>query len=60
MCIEINKCEFSVQETKFLGYIISRKELTMDPDKAKAITEWPRPTNRKEVQQILGPWNFYR
>jgi hypothetical protein len=22
--------------------------------------DWPRPTNQKEVQQILGLWNFYR
>jgi hypothetical protein len=32
----------------------------MDPDKAKAITDWPRPTNRKEVQPLLGLLNFYR
>jgi hypothetical protein len=31
----------------------------MDPDKAKAIIGWPRPTSRKEVQQLLGLWNFY-
>jgi hypothetical protein len=32
----------------------------MDPEKAKAIVDWPRPTSRKEVQQLLGLWNFYR
>jgi len=32
----------------------------MDPDKAKAIVDWPRPISRKEVQEILSLWNFYR
>jgi len=32
----------------------------MDPDKAKVIVTWPQPTNNKEVQQLLGLWNFYQ
>jgi len=32
----------------------------MDPEKAKAIVDWPCPTNVQEVQQLLGLWNFYR
>jgi hypothetical protein len=32
----------------------------MDPAKAQDIVDWPRPTNQKDVQQILGLWNFYR
>jgi hypothetical protein len=60
MCIEIDKCVFDVSETPFLGFIVSGKGLTMDPEKVKAIVDWPRPTSRKEVQQFLGLWNFYR
>jgi hypothetical protein len=32
----------------------------MDPEKARAIVDWPRPTSRKEVQPLLGLWNFYQ
>jgi hypothetical protein len=46
--------------TPFLGFIVSGTGLTMDPEKAKAIVDWPRPISRKEVQQILSLWNFYR
>jgi hypothetical protein len=45
MCNEIDKCVFSQTESTFLGYIVSGKGLRMDPEKAKAIVEWPRPTN---------------
>jgi len=60
MCVEIDKCVFDAEEVPFLGFIVSGKALKMDSAKAKAIVNWPRPTNKKEVQQILGLWNFYR
>jgi len=60
MCIEIDKCVFDASETAFLGFMVSGSGLRMDPEKAKALVDWPRPTSRKEVQQLLGLWNFYR
>jgi hypothetical protein len=57
MCIEIDKCMFDVSETTLLGFMVSGTSLRMDPDKAKAIIDWPRPTSRQEVQQCLGLWN---
>jgi len=60
LCIEIDKCVFDATQTPFLGFIVSGKGLQMDPEKAQAIVDWPRPTTRKDVQQLLGLWNFYR
>jgi len=60
MCVEIDKCIFDTSETPFLGFMVSGSGLRMDPEKARAIVDWPRPTSRKEVQQLLGLWNFYR
>jgi hypothetical protein len=60
MCIEIEKCVFDGTETAFLGRIVGGTALSMDPDKARAIVDWLRPTSRKEDQQFLGLWNFYR
>jgi hypothetical protein len=60
MFIEINKCVFDVCETPFSGFIVSGSGFRMDPEKARAIGDWPRPTSRKEVQLLLDLWNFYR
>jgi hypothetical protein len=60
MCVEIDKCVFDQKEASFLGFIVSGETIRMDPAKAQDIVNWPRPTNQKEVQQILGLWNFYR
>jgi len=59
--IDIDKCEFEVQETKYLGFIIEAgKGLRMDPEKIKAIAEWEAPTSVKGVRGFLGFANFYR
>jgi len=60
ICVEIDKCVFDQISVSFLGYIVDGKTIRMDPDKAKAIVDWPRLKNQKETQQILRLWNFYR
>jgi len=54
------KCEFDVQSTRYLGYVLSSKGLEMDPVKTKTIREWKRPKSVHDVQMFLGFANFYR
>jgi len=59
--IDIDKCEFEVQTTKYLGFIIEAgRGIKMDPEKIKAIQEWEVPKSIKGVQSFLGFANFYR
>jgi RNase H-like domain found in reverse transcriptase/Reverse transcriptase (RNA-dependent DNA polymerase) len=59
--IDIDKCEFEVQTTKYLGFIVEAGNgVRMDPEKVKAIIEWKAPTSVKGVQSFLGFANFYR
>ncbi|XP_048027531.1 integrin alpha-M-like [Megalobrama amblycephala] len=44
----------------FLGYIVSSEGVRMDPDKVKAVVDWPIPDFRKALQRFLGFANFYR
>jgi ribosome-interacting GTPase 1 len=39
----IQKCEFGVTKTKYLGFIISTKGIQVDQDKVKVIVDWPQP-----------------
>jgi len=55
-----DKCEFEKTTIEYLGVIISHNSVAMDPVKIAGITEWPAPTNKKEVQSFLGFTNFYR
>src|SRR5919199_1856983 len=54
------KCEFSTKKTRFLGFIISKEGIEMDPEKVKAVMEWEVPKSVRDVQCFLGFANFYR
>ena len=57
---DVDKCEFYVTETNYLGLIISTEEIKMDPAKVVAIHNWDRPTCVKEIRLFIGFCNFYR
>uniref|UniRef100_A0A8C1EY99 Gypsy retrotransposon integrase-like protein 1 n=1 Tax=Cyprinus carpio carpio TaxID=630221 RepID=A0A8C1EY99_CYPCA len=58
--VKAEKCEFHPQSDPFLGYIVSTEGIRMDPEKVKAVVEWPSPDSRKAIQRFLGYANFYR
>jgi len=58
--IQPEKCEFSVQKTAFLGFLISENGIEMDPEKVNAVLAWETPKTVKDVQCFLGFANFYR
>src|SRR6266436_5414500 len=54
------KCKFEQKEVEYLGLVISKDHVAMDPTKVRGVMEWPTPTKVKEVQSFLGFVNFYR
>ena len=54
------KCEFEQEEIDYLGIIVGRNQLRMDPKKIKGIAEWKVPTNPTEICQFLGFTGYYR
>ena len=54
------KCIFEVEEVEFLGLILSKDCVKMDPIKVDGVKGWPTPRKVKELQSFLGFVNFYR
>ena len=54
------KSEFFLQEIRYLGHIISKDGIRMDPEKLKIIEEWPQPRNLHEVRSFIGMCSYYR
>src|ERR1700722_17840688 len=42
------KCIFHADEVKYLGMIVGKGQIRMDPAKITAIRDWPTPTNKQE------------
>ena len=55
-----NKCEFFKQQIHYLGRVITKDDLMMDPTKVEAIVKWPPPMNIVKLQVFLGLANFYQ
>jgi Reverse transcriptase (RNA-dependent DNA polymerase) len=58
--INMKKTKIAVPEVEFLGAVINRKGIRMDPNKIKAVKVWPEPKTVKEVQSFLGLTNYYQ
>ena len=45
---KISKCEFWLDQVTFLGHLVSKDGIQVDPRKIEAIIDWPRPTTVAE------------
>src|SRR5437588_10607930 len=57
--LKIGKCKFAKPEMEFLGWIVDKNGLRMDPKKISAVMKWQAPTRVKGVRSFLGMANFY-
>jgi hypothetical protein len=57
---KLSKCSFFQKEIHYLGHIISSEGISVDPEKVKAIIEWPVPKNSHEVRRFMGLVGYYR
>lgn len=55
-----SKCEFLISVVQFLGHMIDKQGLRVDPEKIKAVKDWPHPMNPTEIRQFLGLAGYYR
>nr|KYP34903.1 Retrotransposable element Tf2 [Cajanus cajan] len=54
------KCAFGVSAGDFLGFVVHQKGIEIDKNKTRAIMETKPPSNKKELQSLLGKINFLR
>jgi len=57
--IKLKKCEFWLERVQFLGHIVTKDGISVDPAKVEAIVNWPRPTNVSKVRSFLGIAGYY-
>lgn len=64
--LKLSKCHFAELELKVLGHVVSKDGIAADPDKLRAVAEFPSPestsptTRLKLIQSFLGLCSYYR
>ena len=51
--VNLKKCIFAASETPRFGCIVGKHVIRSDPEKIKAITDWPVPTDVKGLRKFL-------
>jgi hypothetical protein len=57
---KLSKCSFYQKKIHYLGHIISKEGIVVDPKKVQAIQEWLAPRNVIEFRSFMGLGGYYR
>lgn len=57
---KLSKCSFMFEELKYLGFVVGKDGLKVDPAKTEVINTWPLPKNLTELRSFLGLANQFR
>jgi hypothetical protein len=57
---KMSKCSFYQEHIHYLGHIISKQGIEIDPEKIEVIRGWLEPMNVSEVRYFMGLVGYYR
>lgn len=60
LTINVRKSSFAIRQVQYLGYIVGEGALRVDPDKVRAISEFPSPKSVRQLRRFLGMAGWYR
>ena len=50
---KFSKCEFRIQSVAFLGHVVSKEGIRVDPVKTESIRGWDKPTSFRKLLQCF-------
>lgn len=53
------KCALATSRVEYLGHFIQASGVSTDPNKIKAVAEWPTPNNLKKLRGFLGLASYH-
>lgn len=57
---KFSKCDFYKEQIQYLGHIITKEGIVVDPEKIKTIMEWPTPKDVADIRYFMGLAGYYR
>ena len=57
---KFSKCEFWLSSVAFLGHVVSKEGIMVDPKKIEVVRDWVKPASVTQIQSFLGLAGYYR
>ena len=57
---KFSKCDFFNDKIQYLGHVVTKEGILVDPEKIKAIEYWSVPKDVTDVRSFMGITGFYR
>jgi hypothetical protein len=57
---KLSKCKFWMEQVAFLGHVISKGGISVDPSMVQDLLSWNAPTSVSKIQSFLGLVGYYR
>jgi hypothetical protein len=57
---KLSKCEFWMKQVTFLGHVILKGGISVDPSKVQDVLSWNAPMSVGDIQSFLGLAGYYR
>ncbi|GKC07401.1 putative reverse transcriptase domain-containing protein [Tanacetum coccineum] len=57
---KFSKYEFWLQEVQFLGHVVNRDRIHVDPSKIESVKNWKTPESSTKIRSFLGLTGYYQ
>jgi hypothetical protein len=57
---KLSMCEFWIKQVAFLGHVISKGGISVDPSKVQDVLSWNVPMSVSDIRSFLGLAGYYR
>ena len=58
--LKTTKCSFMQTQVEYLGHIVSKRGVSVDPKKTEAVKKFPRPVDLRTLTSFVGLASYYR
>ena len=57
---KFSKCDFFKDKIQYLGHVVTKEWISVDPENIRAIEDWPVPKDVTDVWSFMGITGYYR
>ena len=57
---KFSKCDFFKDKIQYLGHVVTKEGISVDPEKIWAIEDWSVPKDVTDVRSFMGITGYYR